>query len=522
MSVKSKVQDELIELKTSNRKILEFYNKHKNIDFVQMNEIMIDLFEKVIININGELTSSLTKELIETMHNIGKEMTTMKDTVDKSNKEVINSILLKMYEQKSEFMNDIKLIIDKSDNENLLKIIDKMDKEQQKIINEIIPKSNTEYYRNYELLLREFKNEIKNTDQLNIIENKHSEMIRNIELSLLNNAHKSEERLQNNINEIKTINIINSEIQKETNTNLTTYLNKFNNSSLKGQIAENNVEELLCSMYKSSEIIRKSKESKTGDMILKRVNMEPILFEVKDFKLNVPIIDIDKFIRDVNECNMSGIMLSISSGVANKHNYQIDITKDNNICIYIHNVEYDIEKIRLAVDIIDNLGSKLKENKKNITITTDIIEQINNDYQTFLLKRDLTLNHIKESTKKTIQYIEELELKNLNNYLSTKFSFKNSSTLKCNLCNNFIGTNLKSIAAHKRKCKGNKTTDDISSDDISADLSADLLTDISANILTDMSADMSADISADMSVDISTDILTDMPKEKKIKSKNKK
>ena len=204
-------------------------------------------------------------------------------------------------------------------------------------------------------------------------------------------------------------------------------------------------------------------------MILKRVNMEPILFEVKDFKVNVPIIDIDKFIRDVNECNMSGIMLSISSGVANKHNYQIDITKDNNICIYIHNVEYDIEKIRLAVDIIDNLGSKLKGNKENITITTEIIEQINNDYQTFLLKRDLTLNHIKESTKKTIQYIEELELKNLNNYLSSKFSFKNSSTLKCNLCNNFIGTNLKSIAAHKRKCKGNKTTDDIleSSDDIS-------------------------------------------------------
>ena len=39
----------------------------------------------------------------------------------------------------------------------------------------------------------------------------------------------------------------------------------------------------------------------------------------------------------------------------------------------------------------------------------------------------------------------------LNNYLSSKFSFKNSSTLKCNFCNNFIGTNLKSIAAHKRK-----------------------------------------------------------------------
>jgi hypothetical protein len=133
------------------------------------------------------------------------------------------------------------------------------------------------------------------------------------------------------------------------------------------------------------------------------------------------------------------------------------------------------------------------------------------------LKRDLTLNHIKESTKKTIQYIEELELKNLNNYLSSKFSFKNSSTLKCNLCNNFIGTNLKSIAAHKRKCKGNKTTDEISSDDISTD---SLPNDISTDILTDMSMDVSADISADVSVDISADMPKE--KEKKIKSKNKK
>lgn len=129
-------------------------------------------------------------------------------------------------------------------------------------------------------------------------------------------------------------------------------------------------------------------------------------------------------------------------------------------------MNYDIEKIRLAVDIIDNLGSKLKENKQNVTITSEIIEQINTDYQTFILKRELTLNHIKESTKKTIQYIEEMELKNLNNYLSSKFSFKNSSTLKCNLCNNFIGTNLKSLAVHKRKCKGiNLNNDDTSNSD---------------------------------------------------------
>jgi len=468
MSIKTK---ELTELKTTSKKTIDFYNKHKNINFIQMNDMMVELFDKIITNLNGELTNSLTKELVETIKNIGVEMTTMKENVDKSNKDVINNILLKMYEQKSEFINDIRLLIDKSENDSLLKLIEKMEKDQTKMINEIIPKTNTEYYQKYELMLREFKDEIKNTTQLNIIENKHTDMIKNIEQSLINHYHKSEDRLQSNINEIKALSIINSEIQKETNSNLTTYLNKYNNSTLKGQMAENNIEELLSSLYKSSEIVRTTKDSKSGDLILNRINIEPILFEVKDYNVNVPIGEIDKFIRDVNECNMSGIMLSISSGIANKNNYQIDITKNNNICVYIHNMNYDIEKIRLAVDIIDNLGSKLKENKKNISITSEVIEQINNDYQTFILKRELTLNHIKESTKKTIQYIEEMELKNLNNYLSSKFSFKNSSTLKCTLCNNFIGTNLKSLAVHKRKCKGIKpnetsNTSEEKSDDI--------------------------------------------------------
>jgi hypothetical protein len=460
------ITKDITELKTSSKKTLDFYNKYKNIDFIQINDIVVDLLGEIIVNINGDLTNNLSKELFKIMRNMEKELNIIKDTFEKSNKDIINNILLKMYEQKSEFTNDIKLVIEKSDSHNLSKIIDKIEKEQIKLLNDIIPKTNTEYYQKYESMLKNFKNEINNSNQLNIIENKYIEMIKSIELSLLNQVNKSEERLLNNMNDVKTINILNSEIQKETNTNLTTYLNRYNNSTFKGQMAENNVEELLCKIYQSSEIIKKTKEYKTGDLILKRINMEPILFEVKDFKVNVPITDIDKFIRDVNETNISGIMLSISSGISNKKNFQIDITKNNKICIYIHNVEYDVDKIRLAVDIIDNLESKLRENTENITITKDIIEQINNDYQTFLLKRDLTLNHIKESTKKTIQYIEEMELKNLNNYLSSKFSFKNSSTLKCSLCNVFIGTNLKSLAVHKRKCKKNKINDNIVFNDI--------------------------------------------------------
>lgn len=443
----------LTELVTTSKKTLKFYNKYRNIDFVHMNEILVDLLNRVITSMSDDISSSLTKDLIETVNQIGKEMKLVKESVDKSNKEVISNILLKLYEQKADYVNEMRLLIEKSDSENLLKIIDKMEKEQLKLITDVIPKTNTEYYDKYELMLKNFKDEIKETSNIDSLEKKHYEMIKSIESSLINYLSKSEERIQTNMNEIKTLNIINSEVQKELNTNLTSHINKYSNSTYKGQLAENKIEELICGIYKSAEVVKTTKESKSGDIILKRKDMLPILFEVKDYVANVPIHEIDKFIRDINDNDMSGVMLSISSGVSNKHNFQIDITQNNNICIFIHNMDYDTEKLRLAVDIIDNLGSKLKQNKNNMTITNETIEQINNEYKTFILKRELAINHIKESTKKTIQYIEEMELKSLNNYLSSKFSFKNSSTLKCELCNNFVGTNLKSLAVHKRKCK---------------------------------------------------------------------
>ena len=45
---------------------------------------------------------------------------------------------------------------------------------------------------------------------------------------------------------------------------------------------------------------------------------------------------------------------------------------------------------------------------------------------------------------------------NLNKLLSSNSSFNNTSTLKCPYCE-FVGTNVKSLAAHQRRCKNNKT-----------------------------------------------------------------
>ena len=51
-------------LTTSRKKTLNFYNKYKDIDFEQINEQIIDILENIINNISGEMSNSITKDLV--------------------------------------------------------------------------------------------------------------------------------------------------------------------------------------------------------------------------------------------------------------------------------------------------------------------------------------------------------------------------------------------------------------------------------------------------------------------------
>uniref|UniRef100_A0A6C0EF43 Uncharacterized protein n=1 Tax=viral metagenome TaxID=1070528 RepID=A0A6C0EF43_9ZZZZ len=501
---------EITVLKTSRKKTLNFYNKYKDIDFEQMNDMIVDLLENIINNINGEMSNSITKDLILMIKDQNHQISSLKTDLDLMK----NNIVIKLYDIKKEYIDDIKILINKNDSDNIFKIIDKVEKENNKLIQEIIPKTNTLYYTQYENLMKTFKEELKNSNQNDNFEIKYNNLIKNIESSLINYISKTEDRIQSNITEIKNNDIKNNESQQKINDDLIKYLDKYKNSSLKGEIAENHIENLLNSMYKSAEIKRTTDESKAGDFQMWRESFVPILFEIKNYNVNVPTHEVTKFVRDVNEQNMCGIMISISSGICNKFNYQIDITETNNICLYIHDMNYDADKLKLGVDIIDNLYSKLKLNTINpneYKISMETLELINNEYQTFIEKRTIAINHIKDSSKKSINLIEELELMNLNKLFSSNSIFTNTSTLKCPYCD-FVGTNLKSLAAHQRRCKKNTIKSEISTiieeDNISKSDTSTIMQDINNTIISDTST-------------ISDDIIsgTKVPKKNKKPSK---
>jgi hypothetical protein len=278
----------------------------------------------------------------------------------------------------------------------------------------------------------------------------------------INNDAKDEEAAKDKKarNDVKDVNVVNQiNVVKDVNdTNNEKMIKQFIDShripSLRGQLAENYVENILEEMFLDAEIIRSSKDDYSGDITLKRRNKETILFEVKFYNKNIPKIEVDKFIRDINHNNYHGIMVSYSTGISSRYNFEIEII-NKKICIYIHTLSFNKDKIKTAIDIIDNLSCYvIKDHNDSLK---NKIEEINNEYQDFINRKKILLNHLKESNKKTIQMIDNISFPNLNKYLlnnSNRAKSDDNICIICDICNTFEAKNNKSLSQHKRFCKG--------------------------------------------------------------------
>jgi hypothetical protein len=434
------------EITTTNKKILDFYNTNPIFNFDVMNELLVDVLQEITKHITGTITNNMSHKLNRTLSLQSTELNDIKtqltrivnDNLNKTqfykdlNKDLFNQLLLQLHELKKDNITNFKELIANNQNNQLHSIL------------ELIPKNNT-------LLLSQIQNIISNSHTNN-------QLFTNLENTIHSHINTTENRIYNNINEIKSIANNTTLVQNKINHDLTTFLDKYKNSSLKGILAENHIENILTAKFPSADINKTANTDHSGDFIMNRNNLPTILFEIKDYNRNVPTDEINKFTRDINERKINGILISISTGIAKKYNFQIDINDNNNILVYIHHMNYDEHKIQTAVDIIDNLSAKLSlYNNKDITLTQLTIDAINKEYQTFIQKKNHLTDHLKETHKKSINLLDEIELKTLNAFLSTHFSFLQSNSLKCNKCNKFIGTNKKSLAVHKRKC--NSTTE---------------------------------------------------------------
>jgi hypothetical protein len=484
---------------TDNKKIVEFYTKNPHLNFDVMNCIFIDLIENIKKDITGNLNTTISSDILTTIKDLSKDLTSfkqlqsltslqfqtdfasLKDILSKLNTDITNGLVIKFNDIKHSYIDELKTVINTSEKTNIIKFIDIIEKHNDtllskttNVINDVVPKNNSSYYKQLETIIISLKKDmnenidvLKNnkndltTDKITqMMENKYNQFIIGVQQPILNYITSSEERLTTNINIIKDNNNDTKNNQEKINEQMNEFLKKYNNnaSSNIGKLNEGKLFIVLNNLYPNHEIIDCSNKSKHGDIILRRQTYKDVIFENKHYTSNVPKEDVFKFIRDCEEQNSSGILLSNCSGISNKNNFQIDITTENNVLVYIHKAEYDEFKIQTAVNIIDHITTILnqikKETNKNI-ITDDIMIDINQEFQTFLNQKETLINLIRETNKKIISQITDIELPSLQKLLSSKFASTKTLDLKCDICNKFTGSNLKSLSIHKRKCSTN-------------------------------------------------------------------
>lgn len=149
-------------------------------------------------------------------------------------------------------------------------------------------------------------------------------------------------------------------------------------SANKGNVSENIIIENICKYFPDAEIISIGHENGKGDIYIK-IKEVTIMLEVKNYKLNVPSKEVEKFHRDLMNNNYdSAILISCNSGINgcnNKFSYELI---GNKFAVYISNGGTDGLSITWAIlFILSSLKLIRKitdENKNDINLITTFVE----------------------------------------------------------------------------------------------------------------------------------------------------
>jgi len=445
----------------TNKRIFEFYKKNETISFETMNLLFLDFIEKL----NSDLTQTINTSTNLEVLGIVKDLSSQVFQLNANVSSISSSISLKFHETNKDYLENIKLLFESSSSYNSDKMSTIMDKNNEIFFNKIaeaIPKNNESLLNKLETNLKEVKQSIfqeltkqeNNPEAIKEYLTSLDSRLQTLQTPILSFIGANQEQVLSNLNAIKEKGLIENEKQERVLNVLEEFLNKYkSNVTCKGQYSENMLQSILNKMFPSMEIVNTTGSKASGDFIMKRDSIPFILFENKNYESNVNLEEIKKFLRDVNEQRCNGILMSQSSGIVCKPDFFIEI-HDGSVLVYLHNVEYSQEKIKVAVNIIEHLSSKLSEMnvKDGNNIDKDVLDNINKEYQTFLNQRAFIVETCKTFHKNVIAQIENLKMPDLGMYLNSKYASIQNQEFVCDECGACFSKKA-SLASHKKSHK---------------------------------------------------------------------
>ena len=269
-------------------------------------------------------------------------------------------------------------------------------------------------------------------------------------MNLLKNEPQLHRDLDKKLDDIKEIVTMNQYAQSLINSSVVEIVKKFDNASSKGHISEHITYNILVSLFPCAQIDHVGNDIKeSGDIIFQRTNKPKILIENKDHdSKNVPKHEVDKFIRDCEIQDCCGIMLAQHRGISNKDNFEIQIN-NGNVLLYVHEVNFDNDKIKIAIEIVEQFKSKLDDigyKNEDCMIDKETLDNINKEFGDYLHHKTSILKSVKECGEK----INEIKFPCLEKYLSSRYAYSfNQQDTVCKYCEKTVS---KSITHHYRYC----------------------------------------------------------------------
>ncbi len=444
-------------LTLSNKRIFEYYKKNPSIDFESMNLVLLDFMDKINHDMSKVLQNTLQGQLLQEVKDIKTQLSFFQD-----------SLFSKISEANKSFLETIKLLLSMNSSEHSDKVIQLLNKHSESFVDKmstLLPKSQEETQKKIQEQMTLLQKTIQCDFQQYMLQHKSEtnlgEFISTFDtkLSVLQQPifqliQSNQENVSTKLNTVKDELLVNKTTNERLYSEMSEFLHKYKASSqFKGQYSEHMLETILTDMFPTASIENTTSQTASGDFMIHRDGHADILIENKNYERNVDLDEIKKFLRDVNNKDCSGIMMSQLSGIVSKPNFFIEV-HNGKVLVYLHKVFFSKEQIKLAVDVIDNLSSRLSaivsnEEEHGVSIRKDILDKINEEVQLFVKNKEAMVSTIKETSRKLLAQLDELHLPELTLFLNDKYASIQNQEFVCDICKHSFPTK-KGLGMHKK------------------------------------------------------------------------